>query len=616
MMRQMRQNTKIIMLVTALAFVALMVFEWGMDMSGQSSGGGDLGRVGRTSVSVFEWQETRRQLFDRIQRSQSEPITAVQSREIDDLAWDEVVNQILIQHELKRRGIRVTDDEIRQAARFAPPPDLQADPAFQTDGQFDLARYQAFLAQASADPLFLQQLEQYYRDIIPRSKLLRQVTSGIFVSNAQLWEDFRDSNERVEIRFIPLDVEAMVADGEVQVSSAEIEARYREIRANLDVPASAEVIYSWISLAATAADSVAALERAQSIRAELLAGASFSELARIESSDLVSAREGGSLGTFTRGQMVMPFEEAAFTLPINEISEPVQTDFGWHLIQVTARNEEAGTVQARHILFSYEPFGAREQEILMQTDELEALGAQSGLRAAAAELGLDVRSGEITEVFAFLPEVGNAGEAQDWIFEEDQQPGAVSPVFETREGFFMVEILARQPARTLPLEEVRDVIEREIRMEKKRDSVLERARGLVRQLRDGSLDMDAAAESFGVEVETPEAFNRRAFVPGMGSANAAMGAAFGTAAGQIAEPVAVRNQVFVIEVLNREEASRELFEILKPTLRAQLTARLRQERLELWLDGLRETTRVVDRRDEYFAAMDRLAEGSALPMFF
>jgi parvulin-like peptidyl-prolyl isomerase len=612
----MRQNTKIIMLVTALAFVALMVFEWGMDMSGQSSGGGDLGRVGRTSVSVFEWQETRRQLFDRIQRSQSEPITAVQSREIDDLAWDEVVNQILIQHELKRRGIRVTDDEIRQAARFAPPPDLQADPAFQTDGQFDLARYQAFLAQASADPLFLQQLEQYYRDIIPRSKLLRQVTSGIFVSNAQLWEDFRDSNERVEIRFIPLDVEAMVADGEVQVSSAEIEARYREIRANLDVPASAEVIYSWISLAATAADSVAALERAQSIRAELLAGASFSELARIESSDLVSAREGGSLGTFTRGQMVMPFEEAAFTLPINEISEPVQTDFGWHLIQVTARNEEAGTVQARHILFSYEPFGAREQEILMQTDELEALGAQSGLRAAAAELGLDVRSGEITEVFAFLPEVGNAGEAQDWIFEEDQQPGAVSPVFETREGFFMVEILARQPARTLPLEEVRDVIEREIRMEKKRDSVLERARGLVRQLRDGSLDMDAAAESFGVEVETPEAFNRRAFVPGMGSANAAMGAAFGTAAGQIAEPVAVRNQVFVIEVLNREEASRELFEILKPTLRAQLTARLRQERLELWLDGLRETTRVVDRRDEYFAAMDRLAEGSALPMFF
>jgi len=616
MMRQMRQNTKIIMLVTATAFVALMVFEWGMDMSGQSAGGGELGRVGRTSVSVLQWQETRRQLFDQIQRSQSEPITAVQSREIDDLAWDEVVNQILIQHELKRRGIRVSDDEIRQAARFSPPPELQNDPAFQTDGQFDLARYQAFLAQASADPLFLQQLEQYYREIIPRSKLLRQVTSGMFISDAQLWQDFRDRNERVEIRFVSMNVDDVVGDSEVQISQAEIEARYERIKANLAVPASASIRYTWVSLGATAADSAVALERAQAIRAELVGGASFAELARIESADLVSARQGGSLGRFTRGQMVTPFEEAAFSLPIDAISEPVQTDFGWHLIQVTARDDEAGTVEARHILFSYEPFGEREQALLSTADELEALGEELGLAEAARRLGLEVRDGEITEVFAFLPEIGNAGEAQDWIYEEDQPAGAVSPVFETRQGFFMVEIVNRQPARTLPLEEVRDVLEAEIRLEKKRIAVLERAGGLARDLRSGALSLEAVAEQFGVEVETPDAFTRLGFVPGMGSTNAAIGAAFGTAVGQIAEPVAVDRQVFLIEVVSREEASRETFELLKPSFRAQLTGQLRQQRLELWLEGLRETTRVVDRRAEYFEAMDRLAERSPLPMGF
>jgi peptidyl-prolyl cis-trans isomerase D len=616
MMRQMRQNTKIIMLVTATAFVALMVFEWGMDMSGQSAGGGELGRVGRTSVSVLQWQETRRQLFDQIQRSQSEPITAVQSREIDDLAWDEVVNQILIQHELKRRGIRVSDDEIRQAARFSPPPELQNDPAFQTDGQFDLARYQAFLAQASADPLFLQQLEQYYREIIPRSKLLRQVTSGMFISDAQLWQDFRDRNERVEIRFVSMNVDDVVGDSEVQISQAEIEARYERIKANLAVPASASIRYTWVSLGATAADSAVALERAQAIRAELVGGASFAELARIESADLVSARQGGSLGRFTRGQMVTPFEEAAFSLPIDAISEPVQTDFGWHLIQVTARDDEAGTVEARHILFSYEPFGEREQALLSTADELEALGEELGLAEAARRLGLEVRDGEITEVFAFLPEIGNAGEAQDWIYEEDQPAGAVSPVFETSQGFFMVEIVNRQPARTLPLEEVRDVLEAEIRLEKKRIAVLERAGGLARDLRSGALSLEAVAEQFGVEVETPDAFTRLGFVPGMGSTNAAIGAAFGTAVGQIAEPVAVDRQVFLIEVVSREEASRETFELLKPSFRAQLTGQLRQQRLELWLEGLRETTRVVDRRAEYFEAMDRLAERSPLPMGF
>jgi len=616
MMRQMRQNTKIIMLITATAFVALMVFEWGMDMSGQSSGGGELGRVGRTSVSVFQWQETRRQLFDQIQRSQSEPITAVQSREIDDLAWDEVVNQILIQLELNRRGIRVSDDEIRQAARFAPPPEFQNDPAFQTDGRFDLARYQAFLAQASADPAFLQQLEQYYREIIPRSKLLRQVSSGIFVSDAQLWQDFRDRNERVQIRFVPLDVESVVADRDVQVSESEIEARYQRIRANLDVPASAQIRYTWVSLAATAADSAAALDRARSVRDELVAGASFAELARIESADLVSARQGGSLGRFTRGQMVSSFEEAAFSLPIDAISQPVQTDFGWHLIQVTDRDEEAGTVEARHILFSYEPFGEREMAILSKADEMEALGEQFGLVEAARRLELEVRDGEITEVFAFLPEIGSAGEAQDWIYEEDQQAGAVSPVFETRQGFYMVEIVDRQPARTLPLAEVRDVLEAELRLEKKRSLVLNQARDLTGQLRAGALTLEDLADRFGVEVEAPDSFTRLGFVPGMGSTNAAIGAAFGTAAGQVAEPVAVDRQVFILEVLEREEASRETFELLKPSFRAQLTAQLRQQRLELWLEGLRETTRITDRRAEYFAALDRLAVRSPLPMAF
>ena len=134
MMRQMRQNTKWIMLVTALAFVALMVFEWGMDATGRSSGGaGSIGSVNRTPVYYEQFQAAYRNLTDQAQAGQEEPITSVQNRELEDAAFDEVVNQILVQQELARRGVMVTDDEIRQAAQFSPPPSLEGSPVFQTE---------------------------------------------------------------------------------------------------------------------------------------------------------------------------------------------------------------------------------------------------------------------------------------------------------------------------------------------------------------------------------------------------------------------------------------------------------------------------------------------------
>jgi len=77
-----------------------------------------------------------------------------------------------------------------------------------------------------------------------------------------------------------------------------------------------------------------ALAKAQDVRAKIVAGGSFEELAKAESDDTGSGANGGALGDFTRGRMVPQFEEAAFKLPVNEVSEPVKTQFGYHIIQV------------------------------------------------------------------------------------------------------------------------------------------------------------------------------------------------------------------------------------------------------------------------------------------
>jgi parvulin-like peptidyl-prolyl isomerase len=84
-----------------------------------------------------------------------------------------------------------------------------------------------------------------------------------------------------------------------------------------------------------------ALALAQDIRKRLVAGADFAQIAQQESDDPGSAAKGGDLGEFRRGQMIAAFDEAAGTLPINEISEPIKTPYGYHIIQVQAREAKS-----------------------------------------------------------------------------------------------------------------------------------------------------------------------------------------------------------------------------------------------------------------------------------
>lgn len=83
-----------------------------------------------------------------------------------------------------------------------------------------------------------------------------------------------------------------------------------------------------------------ALAKAQEIRAKIVAGADFATLAKAESDDTGSAAKGGELGAFKHGQMVKPFDEAAFTIPVGQVSDPVRTQFGYHLIKISARTSK------------------------------------------------------------------------------------------------------------------------------------------------------------------------------------------------------------------------------------------------------------------------------------
>src|SRR6185369_12142827 len=170
MMNQMRANMKWIMILTAVTFVGLMVFGWGMDITGRSGSnatGGEIGRVNGEPVTYQEWTLAVRNLQEQQQRGASGPLGAAMNKQIEQAAWDQLVMQKLVNQELKARGINVSSDEIREAAMYQPPQEFYDNPAFQTDGRFDLNNYHQIMSGPQVDDQLLRQLEAYYREIIP-----------------------------------------------------------------------------------------------------------------------------------------------------------------------------------------------------------------------------------------------------------------------------------------------------------------------------------------------------------------------------------------------------------------------------------------------------------------
>ena len=610
MMRQMREATKPIMLFTAIAFVALMVFEWGMDITGQSGGGlGEIGSVNGQPVMYESYMAAYRQLYDQVQRSQEELISSQQNKEIEDAAFDEVVTQLLVLQELEKRGIMVTDREVSEAAQFSPPDYLQGE--FIDDaGGLDLQAYQTFLATLPPEQLII--LEAYYRDVIPRGKLLRQVSSGIFVSDAELWQEFRDQVEQVEIRYVPMDPSSRYEDDVFTIFESDIEAYYRANEEEFEVPARASVHVVVLDKTPTASDTAAAFADAEEIMQEIRDGGDFAEIARAESTDEPTAPLGGDLGVFNQGRMVPAFDSAVFGATAGSLVGPVQTSFGLHVIEVQNRWAQ-DSVQARHILLPIVRTDESEIQLLTLADSLEDLGEEMALDQAAATAGLTSTTLDIAQNFPFLPGAGQVSEGADWLFEE-ASPGDVSPVFETSTAFYALELVSSEPEGVLPLTDASAAIESTLLFDAKMGQAQVDAQDLVSRVRGGTVLSNAAAE-LELDVRSAGPFSRNDFVAGIGRQNAAIGAAFGLEPGDVSGVVPTPANVYVLEVLIRTDADSTAW-LAQLTEQRQAAIAIRQQaRLSEWIEALRASANIRDRRDIVLAPADEDAMPQ-IPMVF
>jgi peptidyl-prolyl cis-trans isomerase D len=615
MMRDYARSLKIVLLFVVVVFILTsgVLFYWG---SGPSGG------VPGNTVAVVNGEEIP---FERFRRAQANIIAAYErmsrQRVTPELAErlglsQQVVNElvteaVVIQGAVKE-GVNVSDDELRST--------IQQIREFQEAGRFSRDEYVKVLKQLRLDP---GEFESEVRRQLVRRKMEGLIKQGVKVSDEEVEQAYRQRHERVRAQWAYADVKpamaaVQVADADLEpyvkahqpqfsqperrklqyvtlnpqklavtVSDAEVEAYYKEHAAEFDEPKRLRVSHVLVRVPPVGGSDAenAAKAKVEDVIKRAKAGEDFAKLAREISEDKASAVQGGDLGFVGAGELVAPFEQAAFALKKGEISAPVRTPFGYHAIRVLDV-KEGGQLPLKDVAAKIkETLTAQKTEQAAQARAEEvraALLSAKDFRVEAKRLGLEAQE----TTFARGDALGDAGrdpQLDETIF--GVAVGGVSTPIKTAGGVAIVRIEQQIPAGVPPVAEIRERVVEAIKRERAEQQVTDKAKALVATLGKGG-DFAATAKADGFSTGSIPMFSRsdppkeRGSLPG-----GVLVAALQTPVGQVAEPVRADGGVYVVKTLERAAAAPDGLEKERAELEKQVLEQKRTLAWDNWIRG-------------------------------
>ena len=534
MLQSIRDRMTGIVAFFIMGALAMTFARWGVEQYFVGPGTGVAATVGDTEISMPEFRESFGRYRQQVQSQQGEAFdfsgfdTPIRRRQ----HLDAIIDERILQNTAAEHGFIVPDQLLAQQ--------IMTNPAFLVDGEFNRDVYQSRLRGVGMTP-------QGYEASLKRELSASQIPGALqasalateyelsqFISLAEQKRSFDallvpvdvdseeisitddevrayyeenpsefQADEKVVVEYIELRGEDFAS--EVEVSDEAIERYYQAHESEFIEPEQRRARHILIEVAADADEATrqGAKAQAESLQAQLQEGADFAELAKEFSDDTVSAEEGGDLGLIEPGVMVPAFEDAVYRLAENEVSDPVETRFGWHLIEVTEviPAEGMSLEQAREQLVERVRSEQTEEIYLEQAERLvdEALRDTTSLQPAAAEIEAEVQTSE-----PFTRAGGSTGIAQypavvSAAFSELLlEAGANSEAIEVDDNhLFVIRVKERIPAQPESFESVAAGIRSTLRQRRATEMATERAQALLDRIQSGTTTMQELAEVEG-----------------------------------------------------------------------------------------------------------------------
>jgi peptidyl-prolyl cis-trans isomerase D len=482
----------------------------------------------------YKYREVRAQLRERLGAAYRPGLfdeKTLRAKVLDQMIRDNLLLQV--SHDM---GLRASDQEVRAL--------IVANPAFQKDGRFDDATYQRALRLRGMRP---PEFENGLRQQIVSTQLGRAVVASAFVTGKELDQAIRLQGQERNISYFVVPKDRFKTDG--KLTDQQIDAYYRAHQARFKVPERVKLQYLLLNAAsmapketpseddlrqlyeseidrftqperrnvrhilitvdpnADAAKAEAAKARIIAIRKRIESGADFAEVAKEVSEDPGSAAQGGDLGFIEKGLMDPAFDQAAFALKQGQLSEPVRTRFGYHLIEVT----KIDPVKVK-------PFAEVKDQLLAQAKKRQLEGAYydlaeklanltfespDSLEPAAKALGLEVQTTGWIErgggkgIFA-SPKVIAAAFSDD-VLEDRHNSEVIEPERNAQESI-VLRLVDHEDATVKPLEAVREQVVANLHDQEATEAAKAAAGKLTEQLRAGGKMTQVAS---GYELKQP-----------------------------------------------------------------------------------------------------------------
>ncbi|MEZ4525793.1 MAG: SurA N-terminal domain-containing protein [Desulfobacterales bacterium] len=681
MLRLMRDHAGSWLIKIILGAIVVVFIFWGVG-NFQSQRMSQIATVNGETITVEEYRKTYNNMLEQYRRRFGGNLdeNMLKMLNLKQTALDSLIDQVLIRQEAAKLDFRISDAELAKS--------IMEVPAFQNSGAFDNDLYNRVLR---LNRLTAEEFEAMQRESMLSERLRSFVLDAVKVSDAEALEWYQWNNASADMEYVFFDPQKYtdISPSDEEISQyyeknrdsykteEKIRARYAEFRHadftdkvtvtdediaeyfeshadEFKVEKTVEASHILFRLDSNAAEEEAEKKRAKAEEVLKMAreGKDFAQLANEYSEDPGNNGKGGHLGAFKKDAMVKPFSDKAFSMKAGEISEPVRTPFGWHIIKVEKINE-ASEKKLEDVKEDIRKKLAEEKARIMAYDQAEALydaiPEGDDLKKNAEEHKKEVLETDFFTRGKGPEKVKNSSQFATAAFALSEKQ--ISTVQDMGDAFYLIQVTQKVPSAVSPLEEVKEKVRADLIAQKQEEKAKSDAEAFLAGLKNSKAEKhddtadptaeksadqegrtdpakeesetagdktgektaaedksdtdapssgDSAQKKNGEPAFVPTGFFRRnAAIPQIGYEQEISQAAFRLSAENPLpeKPLKGKNGYYVIRFKDRKLPDAAEFEKEKSSVKERLLRQKQYKTFETWLGQLREKSKITRQED-------------------
>jgi peptidyl-prolyl cis-trans isomerase D len=631
MLRILREHASSWMLKGILILVAVTFISWGGYSLIREK---KVNYVAKVNEVTIEWKEYNdafqnavKQYREALGSSFSEKM--IEELHLKDKILDDLIAKILILQEVKRLGLSIPDEELREA--------IESVPAFQVNGQFDKRNYERFLRLSRMTP---EEFEQSQREslLISKAVSLIKMNAGK-VSEEEVLETYLFENERINLTFLKVAPDSF--KGQVNANEIEIKDTYQKHQEEFRIPTFVQIQYLLfrpsdfeskvqvssdeikryydsrkdtfkipkqvrgrdILIKAGPQDTPDQLEAKKKKIEEILEKAKktkdFGSLAK-QYSEAENASKGGDIGWIQKGMFGEQIESLLFSMKAGDLSGVLAARDGFHILKIEEVKEEKQKSFEEvkdQILQALKKEKAKAEASRKAEDAFYSLFRSRDLEGHSREKDVPIKTTGLFKEGDEIPDISKNPAFYSSAF--SLKLGEISPVVNIPPNFYILKLVNKKDSRIPPLDEVKEEVRRKVIGTKAEEKARQVAEELLNQIRTGKNIREVAREK-GYPLEETGFFTRTAgVVPKIGPAREFMGIlASLTEKNPVAkEVIKTKDGYFVVGLSGHEPADQTKFQSVKKNLEKRLVYQKQEEAFQNWLSQLRSKAKIDINKD-------------------